>query len=48
MRPQVELHLKAVRRLLETSKLQENYLTVDIKRAIFWSVRMLLNELTWL
>lgn len=36
MRPQVELHLRAVRRLLETCKERSSYLTDDIKRAIFW------------
>lgn len=36
MRPQVELHLRAVRRLLETCKQRSSYLTDDIKRAIFW------------
>ncbi len=38
MRPQVELHLKAVRSLLEASKTGRAILTDGIKRAIFWYV----------
>ncbi|KIW91977.1 uncharacterized protein Z519_06959 [Cladophialophora bantiana CBS 173.52] len=36
MRSQVEIHLKAIQRLLESSKILQIYLTDGIKRAIFW------------
>ncbi|OQU96931.1 hypothetical protein CLAIMM_02942 isoform 2 [Cladophialophora immunda] len=36
MRAQVEIHLKAIHRLLESSKIGQVYLTDGIKRAIFW------------
>lgn len=40
MKSQVEIHLKAVRRLLESTKTKQIYLTDGIKRAIFWSVNL--------
>ncbi|EXJ74135.1 uncharacterized protein A1O5_02429 [Cladophialophora psammophila CBS 110553] len=36
MRSQVEIHLKAIQRLLESSKIWQVYLTDGIRRAIFW------------
>lgn len=33
---QVQLHMAAVRQLLEISRSQSVYLTAGIKRAIFW------------
>lgn len=36
MTSQVQLHMAAVRQLLEISRSQGIYLTAGIKRAIFW------------
>lgn len=36
MRSQVEIHLKAIYQLLESSRVGQVYLTDGIKRAIFW------------
>jgi len=44
MRPQVELHLKAVRRLLDICSTSHVYLTDGIKRAIFWYVSAFLYQ----
>ncbi|KIW18512.1 hypothetical protein PV08_02800 [Exophiala spinifera] len=57
MRSQVEIHLKAIYQLLQSSRVGQVYLTDGIKRAIFWqdlyahiltaSERIVTHELRW-